>query len=51
MLKAEYLDYLKIYINISCICKDNTFNISTNTEGKSLIMKLGVDYQCLMKTY
>jgi len=49
MLTAEYIVYLCMYINISCICENNTvtqlkFGQQLNwihTEGKSLIMKLG----------
>ena len=48
MLKEESVVYLLIYINISCICKNNAVihvyfgqqdSIWINTEGKSLIMK------------
>jgi len=46
MLKAKYTVYLRIYINISCICKNNIATrydiwsvlFSINTEGKSYIM-------------
>ena len=51
MFKAEYIVYLWIYINISCIRLEQhseSFKfwsaiIRINTEGKSLIMKLGPD--------
>mgnify|MGYP006890258795 CR=1 FL=1 len=47
MFKAEYIIYLWIYINVSCIFRTTeSFKIWSaiimiNTEGKSLIMKLG----------
>jgi len=49
MLKDEYIVYLCMYLNISCICKNNTTThlkfgeqlYWIYTEGKSLIMKLG----------
>jgi len=42
MFKAEYIVYLCIYINITCICNYNTVrHLQFNTEGKSLIMKVG----------
>jgi len=45
MFKAEYIVYLRIYIGISCICKNSeSFKIWSaivriNTKGKSLVMK------------
>jgi len=53
MLKDECTVYLCMYINISCICKNNTanhlkFGQQLNwiyIEGNSLIMKLGSVYK------
>ena len=49
MLKYEYIVYLSMYINISCICYTNTATLLKfgqqlywiDTENKSLIIKFG----------
>jgi len=47
MLKAEYIVYLRIYVNVSCFCKNSTTNHLNNDQqslGFTLMLQTRIRY-------
>jgi len=46
MLNAESITYLRLYINISCICKNNTANhLKSDQQLVGLTLRVNRDYE------